>query len=233
VTPRDGSFSIALDPGSIYTLSTTTGQAKGAATPPPDKPFPMPYAENFDKVPEGGIPKYLAEQDGAFEVTACMERKGHCLRQVVNHRPISWGIDPDPFTYLGSAEWADYEVGADVLLEEDGQAMVLGRIDSADFFKDGKARWPSGYVLVVRHNGEWELNSAKYKTPIAKLASGKVTFGLRTWHRLALRFQGAEIEALVDGKSVAKVRDTMHPRGMAGFGTGWNIAQFDNFAVRQ
>jgi hypothetical protein len=30
---------------------------------------------------------------------------------------------------------------------------------------------------------------------------------------------------------VANVNDTSHKQGMAGIGTGWNTAQFDNFSV--
>jgi hypothetical protein len=47
-----------------------------------------------------------------------------------------------------------------------------------------------------------------------------------------LTFKGSHIQASIDGTSVAKVEDSTHAKGMAGFGTGWNTAQFDNFSVR-
>ena len=180
----------------------------------------------------GRTPKYLSDQAGAFEAVACAGRKGNCLRQVVNQHTIAWGGSiHDPFTYLGSSEWSDYKVSTDAMLEEPGNVTLVGRIDAADWGEDRDARWYSGYVLSVKQNGSWELNSKTFKTPVVKLASGKVPFSLRTWHRLTLAFQGTNIQAIIDGKSVASVTDSSHKKGMVGFGTGWNKAQFDNFSV--
>ena len=233
ITPQNGSFSITLEPDSIYSLTTTTGQGKGAATPPAQSSFPFPYSDDFKSTPVGKTPKYFADQGGAFEVAACAGRPGQCLRQVVRQRPIAWGgISPDPLTFLGSADWTDYEVSATARLEEPGNVTLLGRIDSADWFQDGNARWPSGYVLSVQQDGSWELANTKFKTPAAKLAAGKVAFSLKTWHRLALAFRGSTLEASIDGARVASLSDETHKKGMAGLGSGWNLAQFADFTVR-
>jgi O-glycosyl hydrolase len=233
VSPEKGSFSLTLDPDSVYSLTTTTGQAKGDATGPPSKAFPFPYTDNFDETGFGRSPRYFADQDGAFEVHPCTARKGRCLEQVITEKPIPWGdVLPDPYTYLGSEEWRNYTVSADALLEGPGVVTLLGRIDDADVFQEHKARFPSAYVLIVRQDGAWELESAKYKVPISKLASGKVQFGAGKWHHLELSFQGSGITASIDGVAVARVTDSDHDHGMAGIGTGWNKAEFDNFAVR-
>jgi O-glycosyl hydrolase len=233
ITPQNGSFLITLEPDSIYSLTTTMGQAKGGATPPPPAAFPFPYADDFESTAVGKAPKYLADQNGAFEVVACTGRPGKCLRQVIDRRPIAWGnIAPDPFTFLGSADWSDYEVSTDMMVEKPGGVTLAGRIDSADWFQDSKARWVSAYLLSVQQDGTWELNSAKFKTPTSKLASGKVAFRLNTWHHLAMAFKGTTIGVSIDGASVANVTDSSHRQGMAGIGTGWNTAQFDNFAIK-
>jgi len=233
IMPQNGSFSISLEPDSIYSLTTTTGQGKGAATPPAQASFPFPYSDDFKSTPVGKSPKYFADQDGAFEVAGCTGRPGQCLRQVVRQRPIAWGgISPEPLTFLGNADWTDYEVSTSAMLEEPGNIALAGRIDSADWFQDGKARWPSGYVLTVQQDGSWELDNAKFKTPTAKLASGKVAFSLKTWHRLALAFRASTIEASIDGARVASLSDDTHKKGMAGVGAGWNLAQFADFAVK-
>jgi galactosylceramidase len=231
VVPHDGGMVVTLDPDTLYTLSTTTGQAKGSVVPPPAKPFPFPYREEFEKTAVGGIPKYLADQDGAFEVTPCAGRTGHCLTQAITTAPISWGILPKPFTYLGDQGWTDYTVAADAMLPGDGEMAVLGRIDTVDFFQDGKAPWPSAYVFSVRADGAWELLNAKLKNAPARLASGTLQFTPRSWHRLSLTFQGSAIIAKVDGRQVAQVTDSTHLKGMAGIGSGWNRALFDNFEV--
>jgi hypothetical protein len=87
-------------------------------------------------------------------------------------------------------------------------------------------------VLTVQQDGNWELDSAKFKTSTVKLASGKVPFSLKAWHHLALVFKGSAIQASIDGASVASVTDETHKKGMAGIGTGWNQAQFDNFSIK-
>ncbi len=79
---------------------------------------------------------------------------------------------PDPFTLAGNAEWTDYAVSADVRFLSAASATIMGRIDSSDVFKDGHARWPSGYVFRLKPDGAWELLTAQYKKPAVTLASG-------------------------------------------------------------
>ena len=233
ITPENGSFRITLEPDAIYSLTTTVGQGKGTAAPPAAAPFPFPYSDDFESTAIGKAPKYLADQDGAFEAAACAGRPGKCLRQVLDKRPIPWGgISPDPFTFLGSADWADYTLSTDAMIEEPGEVTLIGRIDSADVFQDNKARWPSAYVLTLQQDGAWELDSTKFKTPPGKLASGKVLLQPKSWHHLALAFKGTAIRASIDGTPVANVTDASHTKGMAGIGTGWNTAQFDNFSIK-
>jgi len=144
----------------------------------------------------------------------------------------------DPFTFLGSTDWKDYEVSVDALLQEPGTVAVLGRIDSGRYWSDAakppiKFRWPSGYGLTVQQDGKWEVVTSSYKAPATRLAFGTAPFSPRKWHRLALAFEGSSIQASLDGTVVARVSDTSHKAGMAGFGSGWNRAQFDTFSVRR
>ena len=171
VKPEGASFEYTFDPDSLYSLTTTTGQAKGMAQPPAAKPFPLPYADDFEKTSPGHTPKYLSDQDGAFEVHPCKGRPGQCLEQVITEKPIPWDPLPDPFTLAGDEAWTDYRVFADVHFVSDAPAVVMGRIDSSNVFTDDKARWPSGYVLRVHTDGTWELLSTEYKKPAVTLAS--------------------------------------------------------------
>lgn len=232
INPHNGNFSIKLDPDSVYSLTTTTGQHKGTATPPPPAPFPFPYTENFANTKLGHSPRYFADQDGAFEVHPCTGRPGRCLEQMITRMPIAWAPLPDPYTLLGSTNWRDYTVSVDAMLERTGDVTLLGRIDDADVFKDNRARWPSCYVLLVRSDGRWQLLSTKYKVPTVTLASGKVPFPLMKWHRLELIFRGMRIQARIDGRRVASVNDATHRAGMVGIGSGWDKAEFADFKVR-
>src|SRR4051812_4046859 len=111
---KGGAFTYTFEAGSLYSLTTTTGQARGQARPPVAKGFPIPYVEDFEKSPLNRSARYLADQDGAFEVHPCRERSGKCLEQVIATRPIPWAPLPDPFTFAGDIVWTDYDVTADL-----------------------------------------------------------------------------------------------------------------------
>lgn len=230
-TVKDGKFAYTFEPDSLYSLTTTTGQGKGSAVPPSAKSFPLPYADDFESTREGGTPKYLADQDGAFEAHKCDGRAGMCLEQVVTEKPVAWSPLPDPFTLAGSETWTDYRVGVDVHFLSKAPTALMGRIDTADVFTDDKARWPSGYILRLQPNGAWELLSATYKEPTATLAKGYAKLGEAKWHRLELEFRGTTVTALLDGKVLTQQESEAHTRGMFGLGTEWDHTQFDNLRV--
>jgi hypothetical protein len=231
VRPVKGAFVYTFEPDSLYSLTTTTGQGKGTAQPPAAAAFPLPYADDFEKTPMEHAPKYLSDQDGAFEVHPCDGRPGRCLEQVISTKPIPWGPLPDPFTLAGDAGWTDYTVAADVRFLTAAPAALMGRIDSADVFQDGRARWPSGYVLRLMPDGAWELLSAQFKKPVVTLASGSATIDRNQWQHLELRFNGKRIEALLNGAPLASVENTAHTHGMFALGTEWDRIQFDNLRV--
>jgi len=231
VKPLNGSLVYTFDPSSLYSLTTTAGQGKGAEQPPSSAPFPLPYTDDFEQTPLGHSPKYLSDQDGAFEVQPCVGRSGHCLEQVVTSKPIAWAAVPDPFTLTGDSDWRDYRVAADVRFLSDGPAAVMGRIDSADIFQDDKTLLPSGYVLSVKPDGHWELLSAEFKKPTVTLEAGSTTIDRGQWHHLELRFQGNRIEGFLDGMTLTSVNDSTHSHGMFALGTKWDHVQFDNLSV--
>jgi hypothetical protein len=231
VKPVNGTFEYTFDPDSLYSLTTTTGQGKGNAQPPVAAPFPLPYADNFEKTLLRHTPRFLSDQDGAFEVQPCGGRPGQCLEQVISTKPIPWGPLPDPFTLAGDENWTDYRVTADVRFLTAAPAAVMGRIDSADVFEDENARWPSGYILRVKPDGAWELLSTEFKKIVAILASGTVTLDRSQWHHLELRFLGKRIVASLDGAQLASVEDTLHTHGMFALGSEWDHIQFDNLQV--
>jgi O-glycosyl hydrolase len=233
IKPEGDIFEYTFDPDSLYSLTTTTGQGRGTAQPSAEKPFPLPYADNFESTPLGHTPKYLSDQDGAFEISACKGKEGQCLEQVITQKPIAWGPLPNPFTLAGDESWMDYSVVADVRFLSNSSAALIGRIDSSDVFKDGKALWPSGYVLRINPKGAWELLSAQYNKPTETLASGSTMLNSNQWHRLQLSFRGNRITASIDGKPLSTVESTAHPHGMFGLGTEWDHVQFDNLRVER
>jgi hypothetical protein len=231
LNPVGGKLTYTLDPDSLYTFTTTTGQGKGTAKPPADNPFPLPYADNFEATEVKRAPRFLSDQDGAFEAHPCLYRSGRCLEQVITVKPTPWGPIPDPFTLAGDARWSDYRVATDILLSEGGPVTIMGRIDNADVFADGKALWPSGYVFSIGPSGKWTLSSSTYKIPTRDLASGSVNLLEGKWHHAELSFKADRISVSLDGKQLFTAADSSHSHGMFAIGTGWNRAQFDNLSI--
>jgi len=232
LTPVRGAFEYTFDPDSLYSLTTTSGQGKGLDQPPPGRPFPLPYADDFEQTPIGHAPRYLSDQDGAFEVRPCVGRPGRCLEQVVVEKPVAWAAMPDPYTLAGDADWKDYSVGADVHFLSSASARLMGRIDSADDWEDdGQSPLPSGYLLSLKPGGEWELSSVSFHHPVATLASGSAAIDRAQWHRLKLDFRGSRIMVSLDGNQIAAVNDSAHARGMIALGTEWDRVQFGALKV--
>lgn len=232
ITPVGGSFNITLDGQSIYSLTTTTGQYKGATPPPPAGEFSLPYADDFESYDLYKQPKYFCDQGGTFEIADRTTGQGQCLRQATPEKGIQWGDTPCPETIIGSTTgWSDFEVSSDVFIEDSGYVAIMGRFCT---YRGGSDP-PDAYWLKVDQDGNWE-----FKIYQDTVYSGTVTFAANTWHNLRLQLGGSHIIALIDDVEVVNFFDMPVPgycgptysSGMAGLGTGWNTAQFDNFSIQ-
>ena len=248
IHPAQGNFTIELDSNAIYSLSTTTGQQKGAfAEIPADKPFPFPYYETFQDYasPEkwGYLPRYTADITSSFELVESPDKKGMALRQVVPVQPINWAPDWLPYTIIGDEHWTDYEVSANVWLEPGSLAGIMGRVNDVG---NGYGCTPKGYFLRLASDGQCELaaicgrlnkkelgdaeHQAILKASGVVLEEGEKQLAVGAakniapgqWHNLKLRFSGTDIQGLVDGVAVVSAKDTRFSHGMAGLMAGNN-----------
>jgi O-glycosyl hydrolase len=235
LVPSEGKYSLTIQPGYVYTLTTTTGQTKASVAPPAAAPFPIPYADNFEAYAVGKLPKYFSDMYGGFETARCAAgRKGVCLAQVVPAEPTAWKRTSNrPFTEIGDLDWSDYRVSSDVLLEQAGSVDIIGRLTGMS----GEDT-PNSYVLRVSDTGSWSVLKTSTKRAAtgpdeAALASGKASpLGVGAWHALSLEFQGGSLTAKIDGVTVQTVSDATYSKGMAGLGVvAYALAQFDNFKV--
>jgi len=246
LSPANGTITITLEPNAIYTLTTTTGQQKGAfANVPEDKPFPFPYYEKFEEYasPErfGYLPRYTADIDDAFQVADRPDGKGLALRQVVPFPPNSWAPEWNPYTILGDDQWHDYDVSADVYLNPGDTAGVMGRVNSVG---TGYGTIPKGYFLSLAADGLCRLvvvrgkisnapvgdadQQALARSKSEALRGGELELAAthldkiapREWHTLKLRFEGTRITGSVDGKQVLSAENDLYLTGMAGLMTG-------------
>ena len=231
ITPSNGAYSLTVQPGYIYTLTTTTGQGKGTAASPSQSTLALPYSDSFDSDTVDQQPRYLSQQQGAFEVEACAGgRSGRCVQQQAAVQPIEWDGNSNPYTIGGNLSWANYSVSADALIQQAGAVQLMGRVGTQHSFG------PAGineYYLQVSNTGAWSIVRNNTGDTLTTLASGTVAaLGTGTWHHLALTFNGTAISAAIDGTTVGSVTDSTYHSGMVGLGTsGYQTDQFDNFSV--
>jgi Glycosyl hydrolase family 59 len=247
---RDGTFSLDIRPGWVYSLTTTSGPGHGRARGRAAAPLRLPVTESLASSGRAGRgddePPYLAAQDGAFELSRCRvadRRTRRCTTQQAAATPVFWhngGAGRDahfPYAVIGSRSWGDYQVSVDVLVPRGGTAGVIGRFGCRRSVPHiGQF---NGYVFDVASNGTWRLirnadphpgGDARTSStgcsggPRARqtLASGTLghRLGSRTWYRLSLAMSGASITASVGSRAVAQVSDSAWLTGLAGLEAG-------------
>lgn len=242
IVPVNGSFTITLDSAAIYSISTTRGQQKGSFSGiPVSKPFPFPYCETFEEYKQakqwGYLPNYTADIAGVFEIAERSDNKGKCIRQVMSETPQAWAPEWMPYTIIGDANWSDYEVSADLYIENQGAAGIMGRVNATG---RGYGCQPNAYYMIVSAQGDCGLYmvTEDMKVNPKLLASQKVAnVKANQWHTVKLSFSGATIRGFIDNAPVLQATDATYKKGMAGLltlddKTKRCTAQFDNLFIK-
>lgn len=232
IEPTDGSFSVMLRPGHVYTLSTTTGQQKGMASSDngPGDQLQLPFREDFEQYDHGSLARYFSDINGAFETAPCSgDRTGTCYRQVITEQPTIWNSTGNmpPTTLMGDPRWwGDYEVSIDALLEQQGYIELLARVSSQ------RGMDIAGYHLRIADTGQWTLYSQKLNGDDIILASGTVPFEVGSWHKLALQMRGTQINVVIDEEEIVTISNSQHTTGQIGIRVSpWQNAQFDDVQI--
>ncbi len=231
VTPSGGQFTLTLQPGYVYSVTTTSGQGRATTASPPQAALGLPYSDTFDAGVAGREPTYLSQQQGAFEAAACGGgRSGLCVRQMAPTTPITWDTVANPYTLLGSLGWTDYTVAVDALFEQAGAVQVMGRVGTQRGFNVSGI---NADYLQLSDTGAWSLVRNTSGGTLTTLASGSVAApGQNTWHRLAVTFQGSTVTAAIDGTTVGQATDASYVAGQVGLGTnGYQTQEFDNLSI--
>lgn len=104
---KAGAVTLTIEPASIYTITTTTGQSRGSFPTPPaaSSAFPSSWEDNFDSGIVESLPKYWADQCGSFQIMPSEGgRSGNSVKQRVAQRPgvNKWTRNlQNPLTILG------------------------------------------------------------------------------------------------------------------------------------
>jgi galactosylceramidase len=147
--------------------------------------------------------------------------QGKCLRQVIDRKAQSWAPEWMPYTVIGNDQWHNYEVSADIFLDQGGWAGVMGRVNNTG---NGWDCNPNGYYARLYADGGCALYLASdhFKGSRDKqLAIGESPRWKRnSWHHLKLRFENDVISVLVDDDPIIESTDDVYSHGQAGLITG-------------
>ena len=143
IDPKKRSFTIQLDAKSIYSLTTTTGQQKGAYEIPESKAFPFPYKEDYEDRKVGDLPKYHSDQKGSFEI-ALKADGTNCLKQIAPEVGYDWmrifrRTNIKPHTLIGDVNWKNFTCSVDIYIK-DGNVELGGRV---------KGSFLNGYRFLI------------------------------------------------------------------------------------
>jgi galactosylceramidase len=242
IQPAAGVFALTVEPGCIYSLTSTSGQARGETRPPASLALPLPFAEDFSSYQPGDSPRLFSDQSGVFEVAKRSDGRGHCLRQMLPNDGIPWHshANPKPETILGDLSWTDYALSVDARIPTNSYALLLGRVTLVP----QNDKLPNGYAFKVGGTGEWEIRAIRTQHGRKKwtfetsgdvgppLAQGRTELPAGAWHQLEARMTGDRISLWCNGRLLGSVNDTTHARGLIGLGCDWSGGEFANLAVR-
>ena len=226
IIPHKGAFAALLQPGYVYTFTTTTGQSR-AEGHPPSVPAAGPMPVQYTAAPDSaGMATMLAPMEGSFGYVHGV------LTQTAAGEPVEWqyrGRSPAPYAIVGQNTWRDYTVSARVILPASGPASGATLIARFDGFRGTTVSQFRGYELEIRGNGVWQIVASG--KAVVTLASGSVTAARA--YTLSLTTRGTTISAQINGVLVAAVTNRMYRYGPAGLGSlGYYPVRYPSFTVR-
>ena len=220
---KDGKLVLNLEANCVYSITTTTGQLKGALPHPMPKAarFPLAYSEDFESYRIGDRPKWFMDQQGNYEVADGGRGGGKCLKQIVPVQGTIWAFPRlKPHTLFGDYLRESYELSADVKIIN-GDAEIGGHLE--DNKKD------LGYRLTLDKAGAWTLSSGTVAVNSGTLSG----FDSSAWHTLKLRFFRNQVASSIDGVEVAKLADaSKSPRGQCYLASSYDPNLFDNVRIK-
>ena len=124
MTGSGRTVTIALEPGSIYSLTTVDTATHGnfSMAVPPSSAFPLPYSDTFDDYDNDTLAKYFADQGGSFSVV------NGVMQQMApkDPGPNGWVANQDPISLIGDLTLTDVSVTVHARLNRPSSVLVGG-----------------------------------------------------------------------------------------------------------
>ncbi|XP_076104943.1 galactocerebrosidase-like isoform X3 [Mytilus galloprovincialis] len=231
----NGLIHLRLDVDQVVTITTIkVGQKGSYPNPPPGKPFPVPYKEDFEAYAVSSQPKYMSQQLGAFEVQKTYGDHGLVLRQVVLETPV-WTCKADYYNHtinvIGDFGWTDISVSVDVQIgKENGTdgVFLAARVDKGgcqSFYANGV------FFYIFPATKMFYLTYDLSRTQL--VAKGSISNLQDGWNNLELIVEGYQLRGSVNGQlTFEHAIDKAPLSGFIGIGTSsYGIADFDNLHI--
>ena len=193
----DGTFTLLIEPDSLYTVTTlTTGNKGSFDTPmPPPALFPPTYANNFSACQPSAEAPYFSDQNGIFECQPADASGTVVMRQMVPLLPIAWGGDTRPHSLIGSRDLTDTSMVLDVRLTATNGSFLLGA-------RLAGTTNSAGLIVALDAAGGWNITgsmSAVQKGPALLSGALPAPLGVNVWRTLRLDVNGSAAALWVDG----------------------------------
>ncbi len=195
--------------------------------------------------PQGVIPRYTCDRNGAFEVYQPSGSTNFVLRQQLDQPTTgvgsAWNAG-NPITGIGDNRWLDYRASVDVSFENsstqsgNNYAAIGARQQGGEKSHDIVG---TPYFLKYLPDGSWQLlvdGTAASSGNVVSGTGGVTIPGFKAthteWHNLAIEVVGKKITAYLDGTLLATYTDSK-PRlsGRVDLASGPYFTRFDNLKV--
>ena len=156
---------VTVPPDNIWTLTTKTTGSKGNGASmgkdQPQKPFPMPYDDDFERYKLDTLPLYFSDMHGAFAVAEddsahTRAPRNNFLRQQASSLPplATHGRGANAYAVaIGATTWTNYNVSMSVRIDTIPNVSVTDSFVFISSHLGGHARPESTYHSPFLPNG--------------------------------------------------------------------------------
>lgn len=239
----DGTVTLTVAVGDVWTLSTVATAQKGDHGPPPNATnYPLVTSTTCAAVAVGQEPPFLSDMNGNFE---CVDgtpygRPRGVLRSMTPARPIVWlRSDTTPHAIIGDPDWAALNASVDVYVPVSGGTAGLGVHCHGLDVDNTACLWMllTAGAAGSGSNGSWAVyaSAGELSNASAATAGGPLAMAPGSWHTAATSVAPGSTQATlsVDGVALATVPFGGATEGFVGIATAHygDFTLFDNLNV--
>jgi galactosylceramidase len=230
---NNGKFTLELPVGVVYTVSTINGTKGIYKTSPPSTPFPLPYADDFERYATSSEAAFFSDQSGSWEIVDTFSNRGKVMKQMITKVPISWCKEaPYPYSMLGDSNWQQpLKVSVDVMIESIGTAFVAIGVSKGSCVAGDIGSPAVVFSISTTNSGIWKLTASTNLTN--PLSYGMIPVIAGTWYTLTLIVLADHSKAYINGKLVGRCSlNASSSKGLVAIGSSWDFVQFDSFHIQ-